>query len=158
MAAPIDVYYLVKFAPPPVDHPPYLLLKLTQAEYANWSQTQEDAAVADVIQRRDQIIGSLVSQIEPSASPATAEVVGEFQGYPDGDAFYEETDRQALDVWVAPTRFGHYWIVLGIAVSEEAFWQKIAEDEDAAGLGPTRPARQLTVRFLNRGARWKLPG
>jgi hypothetical protein len=153
MAGPIDIYYLVRLADPPVGRPSYLLLKLTQDEFANWSQSQEDAAVADVIQRRDQFMTSFLKQTACTDRPATAEVVVEFQGYPIGDVFYEQSDRPVLDIWVAPTRFGSYWIVFGVAESEGAFWEQIAADEDIARLEPIRPAKQVTVHFLNRAER-----
>ena len=121
MAGPIDIYYLLRLIEPPAGCSPYLLLKLTQAEFANWSQSQEDAVAADVMQRRDQHIASFLSETATTESGCapTAEIVGEFQGYPTGGAFYEPVDLPTLDIWVSPTRFGPYWIVFGTAASEE---------------------------------------
>lgn len=157
MAGPIDIYYLVRLADPPAGLPPHLLLKVTQAEYPNWDQSQEDAAVIAVIRRRDRLIEDYCSLLATPAGgrPPAAEVVGEYQVLPVGAAFYEPADRPMLDVWVAPTRFGSYWLVLGAAATEEAFWHQVAADEDAAGLEPVRPAMLLTVCFLNRADRPK---
>ncbi|WP_020470574.1 hypothetical protein [Zavarzinella formosa] len=152
MAGPIDIYDLVRFANEAAGCVHHLLLKVTQAEYPNWNETKSAIVHDEMTRRRDQLIESFRSQMLPQTCPHAhhAEIVGEFQDYPLGDVFYEGGDHPVLDIWVASTKYGSHWIVLGVADSEEDFWRQVAENEDLISLGPIPPARQVRVHFLNR--------
>jgi hypothetical protein len=152
MGIPIDIYYLVRFENPSFGCTHHLLLKVTRAEYVNSNENQYSAVIDDVERRRDHLIEHYLSGTLPSVCPAThaSAVVGELQSGPIGDLFYQPISDVALNIWVAPTRFGNYWIVFGIADSEEDFWRQAADDEDFTSLEPKSPAARLQVHYLNR--------
>ena len=148
MDSEIDVYHLIRLDGDNAACQHYLLLKSKRRDVGK-RQRDEDA-VADSRRERDRVV-SLYQQRTlarecPHRHVATLE--GEFSGYPEGTAFYAETAGVPVDIWVARTRFGHPWIVFGMAASEAEFWQHLAEDEDAAVLGPRRPARLVHAYFV----------
>ena len=65
-----------------------------------------------------------------------------------GEALSEDGGGGEVDVWVAPTRYGAPWVVMGTAESEAAFWSLVDADDDLAGLGPARPAVRHRAFFL----------
>ena len=78
-------------------------------------------------------------------------LVGELQLPPIGEELYADALAMDVPIWVADTRFGPPWVVLGTAKSEEDFWREVEEDDDDLALrtlGPQKPARQIIVDFV----------
>ncbi|HEX8293493.1 MAG TPA: hypothetical protein VF570_17155, partial [Pyrinomonadaceae bacterium] len=76
------------------------------------------------------------------------ELAGELQARPVGDELSEGVGGLYVELWVAETRYGHPWVVLGTAGSEEEFWRALGEDEDLSGLGARGAARRVRAFFL----------
>lgn len=150
MGAAIAVYHLVRYDGIDAACQHYLLLRVTQREFANWSETQHENAASEQFRKRDGLIaadqkGRLAREC---LHRHRVTQVGEFQGFPQGDALYALSGEIELDIWVAETRFGAPWILFGVAASEDEFWRDIAEDEDLIALGPKQPARLIHVHFV----------
>ena len=75
-------------------------------------------------------------------------LVGELQTYPTGDELSEGRGGFHVDLWVAETRFGHPWVVLGTASNEEEFWREVGRDENLSSLGGRAPAKKHREYFL----------
>lgn len=144
MGIALDVYHLVRLEGPGCAH--HLLVQVVRPEYPNWSQSAEDAADAEQRRKLEQVIPLAAATLCPDAHGVVVE--GEFQGLPLGDMFYESTSRCWVDLWVAETRFGHPWIVLGVVPTEANFWSGVAEDPDIAFLEPHQPARRVRAYFV----------
>ncbi|MCW4468126.1 hypothetical protein OGH69_04040 [Flavobacterium sp. MFBS3-15] len=118
----------------------YFLLRTVQREYSNASQAEEDAAVAAEQHIRSQMLQRI--------STADFELVGEMQNYPIGDALYAPNGNMVLDIYYMETAFGHPWIILGTARSEEAFLSELEEDADLLRLEPIGKPVKIEVTFI----------
>jgi len=149
MHAEIDVYHLIRLDGDGAACRHHLLLKSKRPDFADRSDRQDEAIAANR-HRRDRVIAAYQQQALARQCPHQHGVTlaGEFSGYPEGTPFYAECGQVPVDIWVAATRFGHPWIVFGMAASEAEFWQHLAENEDAAVLGPRRPARRVHAYFI----------
>ena len=124
-----------------------LLLRVERRESTNTDEADSDTAITDAYSCRDRLLSHSIAalNLDPSVSP---ELIGEFQDFPVGDLLYETPDCFELDIWVAPTRFGHPWVILGTAADERTFWAEIADDADLASMNATPPAQKMTVHFF----------
>jgi hypothetical protein len=129
-------------------HP--LLLRVRQAGFSNADAGEEDHAIRSAEERRRALIDAYrtgVLAAECDASHAVR-LVGELQARPAGDVLDEGRGGSHVDVWVAQTRYGAPWVVLGTGEDEAAFWRAVREDDDLAALGPVAPAERLRAYFL----------
>jgi hypothetical protein len=130
-------------------HP--LLLRVRQPGFSNADAGEEDHAIRAAEERRRALVdayraGVLVA--ECSADHAIR-LAGELQASPVGEELTDEgRGGSHVDVWVAQTRYGAPWMVLGTAEDEAAFWRAVREDDDLAALGPVAPAERLRAYFL----------
>jgi hypothetical protein len=129
-------------------HP--LLLRVHQPGFSNADAAEYDAAFAAAEARRQALIATHASDglARECAGPHTARLVGELQARPVGEALAEGPGGTDVELWMAQTRFGAPWVVLGTAEDEDAFWRGIEEDDDLSGLGPIRPAERLRAYFI----------
>jgi hypothetical protein len=115
----------------------HLLLRVTQPEFSNADASDYDAAV----DAAEAIRGALMRAYErnvlahewPGAHEAT--LLGEMQAYPVGDELTDAPSGHLVDIWVAQTRYGPPWVILGTAPSEAAFWRAVDGDEEWSSLG-----------------------
>jgi hypothetical protein len=128
----------------------YLLLRVEQAGFNNADEGEYDHVVAIAEQKRSALIAQYTAEILAPACADSHEIslVGELQSSPTGDELFSETGGFYLDLWIAETRFGHPWVVMGTATNEAAFWQEVEQEEDLESLGAMRPARQQRTFFL----------
>lgn len=75
-------------------------------------------------------------------------LIGEIQGYPVGDALYSAKGNTKMEIYYAKTQFGHPWIILGDAISEEAFLCEVEADEDFQSMELQGQPVKITVTYL----------
>jgi hypothetical protein len=128
----------------------HLLLRVRQPGFGNADAGSYDAAVQVAEARRATLLRAWQSVHLPRECAAAHRVrlIGELQARPAGDALSEDGGGGEVDLWIAPTRYGAPWVVMGTAESEAAFWTLVDEDDELAGLGPTRPAVRHRAFFL----------
>jgi len=143
MGIPLTIFSLYRLDGGGAAPPRHLLLRVRQAGFRNADASEYDFAFDGAEDRRQ----ALLAAYSPAA-PVTARLVGELQSRPVGDTLGDGPGGVEVELWVAQTRYGPPWVVLGTAKDEKAFWRAVAQDEELSGLGPVRPAERLRARFL----------
>ena len=128
----------------------HLLLRVEQPAFSNADAGEYDHVARIADEKRRALIRAYESDVLAGACPAPhgAKLAGELQSYPAGEELIDDPGGHEVEVWVAETRFGHPWVVMGTAEDEAAFWRAVEADEDLAGLGPIRPAVMHRAYFL----------
>jgi len=119
----------------------HLLLRVRQPGFGNADAGEYEAAFGAAEARRRALLDAY-------APGTTAQLVGELQSHPVGEVLDDSPGAVEVELWVAQTRYGAPWVVLGTAEDEAAFWRGVEEDDDLLGLGPVRPAERLRAHFL----------
>lgn len=150
MGIPLDIFSLHRFRGEGASCQHYLLLRVGRPAFSNADEREYDYAseVADKKRRALIEVYEAGALAEECAGPHAVSLVGELQAQPAGEELFGERGGFRLDLWVAETRFGHPWVVLGTAGSEEEFWRAVGQDEDLSSLGARRPARKRRAFFL----------
>lgn len=150
MGVPLDIFSLYRLWDEGAGCNHYLLLRVGQPAFSNADQGEYDYAVEVADRKRSALIESYESEglAAECAGHHAVNLIGELQASPAGGELSEGDGGFHVDLWVAQTRFGHPWVVMGTAESEEAFWREVGQDEELAGLGASRPARKERVFFL----------
>ncbi len=147
MGTEIDIFFLYK-----VTEGKHLLLRVKKPSYANYSQVEEVESEKELDQKRESLIERFFDQ-HKELKKNDFELIGEFQGLPEGDILYEEVGIIKLEkLWYVKTKYGHPWIFLSLAQDENDFWN-ITEEEDFADNGYKKedlipPAIQLKEVFF----------
>jgi hypothetical protein len=142
MGIPLTIFSL--FRVDGGDEPPrHVLLRVRQSGYRNADASEYDAAFDEAEERRQVLLAAYVA-----APRAALQLVGELQFHPPGDVLSDAPAGGEVELWVAQTRYGPPWVVLGTAPSEKAFWRAVGEDHDLAGMGGVRPARRIRALLL----------
>jgi hypothetical protein len=151
LGIPLTVFTLHRLESAGCAH--HLLLRVRQPGFANAGAGDHDRAVAIAGARREALIRRYTDEVLPRECGAAHEVrrIGDMQAWPIGDALCEGSGGGDVDVWIAQTRYGAPWVVMGAAESEAAFWRAVEEDDELAGLHPPPPAVLRRVYFLADG-------
>jgi hypothetical protein len=130
-----------------------LLLRVEQPAFSNADQGAYDHAVEVADGKRSALIRVYESEVLAGecAAPHAVSLVGELQSSPTGDELSTDRGGFYVDLWVAETRFGSPWVVMGTAEDEAAFWRAVEADEVLSSLGGVRPAVQRRAYFLAEG-------
>ncbi|MEL1244801.1 hypothetical protein AAEO56_11055 [Flavobacterium sp. DGU11] len=136
MAAELQIYSIYKLQ----DEDKYYLLRTERPAFSNASQSEEDAAGTAEQNNRSRMLKHI--------SPDGFELIGELQNSPVGEALYAASGKRGLDIYYMETEFGHPWVVLGNATSEEEFLSALDDDEDLLRLQPIGRPVKITVDFL----------
>ena len=153
MGVPLNIFSLYRLHNESASCHQYLLLRVEQPAFSNADEGEFTYVVEATDRKRSALIGAYEAEVlvgECAGSHAIS-LMGELQAHPIGDELFEERGGFHVDLWVAETRFGHPWVVLGMAESEEAFWRGVEQDEDLSSLGGSRPARKVRAFFLTEG-------
>jgi len=141
MGIPLTIFSLFRLEGGGERRSDHLLLRVHQPGFSNADVGEENTAIDAAEARRRALIAAY-------APGAAAELVGELQAHPVGELLDDGPGGVEVDLWVARTRYGAPWVVLGTAADEEAFWRGVEEDDDLLDLGPMRPAERLRAYFL----------
>ena len=148
MGAQLDIYYLFK-----INDADHILIRVIRPGYSNASQTQSDWADQTADLKKEKLLELYLHSISHDSKP-TVELIGEFQGLPDGDELYAKNGIPFLsNLWYIETTYGHPWIYLTLAENETEFWS-ITDEDDFADNGYTRehlidnPIKLESVRFI----------
>ncbi|MEU0395740.1 hypothetical protein ABZ208_23745 [Streptomyces sp. NPDC006208] len=145
MSVPIAIFRLFSYQP--CGHE--LLLRVRRPAASNADQGALDAA--------DDFVDSATESLRTCwerrhlqhecLHQHTSSLVAEMQEEPVGEELFHSGPRQ-FGVWVARTKYGAPWMVLGTASTEAEFWQQVQDDSDLLDLGPQAPAELHHVHFL----------
>ena len=153
MGIPLEIFSLFLLRHEGAGCRHHLLLRVEQPAFSNADEGDYERAVEAARRKRAALIEAY--EAGPLAGECgvrhEATLVGELQSRPAGGGLFEGRRGFHVDVWVAETRFGHPWVVLGAAEREEEFWRAVGEDENLSGLGAVRPARKVRAYFLDEG-------
>lgn len=154
MGIPLDIFSLHRLRGEGASCQHYLLLRVGQPAFNNADEGDYAKAVDAADKKRSALIEAYEAEVLAGgcAGRHAASLVGELQASPTGDELFEERGGFYVDLWVAETRFGHPWVVLGTAENEEAFWRGVEQDENLSSLGARTPAKKLRAYFLAEGA------
>ena len=141
MGSPTNIFRLFKRTDETSNSRPYLLLSLRRGEFSN----SDEDSLRKAEQHFERRLETHLSR--QGINTHELQLVGECQGFAIGDVLYEGPDKQDVGLWYAETKFGHPWIVLGTAGSEEGFWNEVDSDEELSGLEPLRPAHYVEVVY-----------
>lgn len=149
MGIPLDIYTLYRLYQPGGACEHFLLLRVERPEFRNAIEPEYEAAIATAESKQNHLLTSYLAQLAHEC-PGNHwnEMIGELQSLPVGEALLEDNGGFAIDLWVAATRFGHPWVVMGTAASEEEFWQAVQKDGDLRSLRAIEPAVKRQVWFL----------
>ena len=129
--------------------PHHLLLRVCQAGYNNADEGEYDAVVDAAEAKRRAMLGLHAEMLAKECAVShAATLVGELESRPVGEALLDGPGGAVVELWVAQTRFGAPWVVLGTAESEDAFWRAAEDDDDLSRLGAVGPAARLRAFFL----------
>lgn len=150
MGIPLDIFSLYQFQDEEANCYHYLLVKVEQPAFRNANESEYDDAVKVADRKRRALIEAYKTEIltQECAGSHRVNLVGELQASPTGNELFEEEGGFYLNLWVAETRFGHPWVVMGTAEDEERFWHEVEQNEDLSYLGASRPASMKRVFFL----------
>lgn len=150
MGIPTDIFRLYRLSNDDADCRHFLLLRAGRPGFNNADEGDYSRAVDAADGRVSALLEAHEAGALAEECPArhAAELLGELQARPVGDVLCDEPGGFHVDVWVAETRFGRPWVVLGTAEGEEEFWREVARDEDLSGLGACAPAKKYRAYFL----------
>lgn len=143
MGIPLAIYSLYRLDAEGGAGARHVLLRVRQSGYRNADASEYDGAFDEAEEKRQALLAAHFG-----ASPATAHLVGELQSAPAGHGLSVSPGGVEVELWVAQTRYGAPWVVLGTAESEAAFWRAVGDDGNLAGLGGIRPAQRVRAFFV----------
>ena len=151
MGIPLAIFSLYRLDGAGDACPHHLLLRVRQAGFSNADAGEYDRVSRAADDRRRALLeryqGGALAKECPAAH--TPHLVGELQAWPPGgEVLVDGPGGRVVEVWVAQTRYGAPWVVLGTAESEEAFWREVQADGDLASLGSQPPAAMHRAFFL----------
>lgn len=148
MGIPTDIFSLHQFSGERCRH--HLLVRVSRGPFGNADEGDYARAVAAADDQRRALIELYQATTLAGECGArhAAELLGELQSRPVGEELSGGGGGFDVGLWVAATRHGHPWVVLGAAASEEEFWRGVAGDEDLSRLGAAAPARHYRAHFL----------
>jgi hypothetical protein len=150
MGIPLDIFSLYQLQNQDTSCQHHLLLKVRQAEFSNADQGEYDDVVQVAEAKRHALLQLYITKIlaNECANHHEISLLGELQNAPIGDELCRGDRDLYVDLWVAATRFGHPWVVMGTAENEAEFWRSLAQEEELAHLGAIRPASQYRAFWL----------
>jgi hypothetical protein len=149
MGIPLTIFTLYRLDGDGAACPHHLLLRVRQAGYGNADEGEADHVFRAAEATRRALIRRYEAEVLAKECGAVhaARSVGELEAHPAGEAL-DGPGGYPVDLWIAQTRFGAPWVVLGTASDEAAFWRAVEEDDGLSGLGPIRPAARQRAFFI----------
>lgn len=151
MGIPLDIFSLYVLRDEGGGCRHHLLLRVEQPAFSNADEGDYARAVEAAERKRRALFEAY--EAGPLAGECGArhgaKLVGELQSQPAGAELFEQGGGFRVDLWVAETRFGHPWVAMGAAGSEEEFWRAVEGDENLSALGALRPAEKLPAYFVD---------
>ncbi|OJX48880.1 MAG: hypothetical protein BGO88_00305 [Flavobacterium sp. 38-13] len=75
-------------------------------------------------------------------------LIGEIQRLSGGGCTISARGNTKMEIYYVETQFGHPWIILGDAISEEAFLCEVEADEDFQSMELQGQPVKITVTYL----------
>jgi hypothetical protein len=125
----------------------YYVLQTEQPGYSNVLQSQQDAAQQSEQESRQRLLAHVLHTL-PMEERLPCEFIGELQEWPVGDALCTAPTYTELPVYYVPTQYGHPWIILGSAASEEEFMAEVEATEELLTLQPSGPPIKIVATLV----------
>lgn len=150
MGIPLDIFSLYLLRGEGADCRHDLLVRVGRPAFNNADEGDYAGAVDAAEKKMGDLIRLYEAEVlaDECAGRHTVQLVGELQARPTGDELSEGRGGFYVDLWVAGTRFGHPWVLMGTAENEEEFWREVEGDEDLSNLGASKPAKRRRAYFL----------
>lgn len=150
MGIPLDIFSLHEFRGEGAGCRHHLLLRVGRPGFGNADEGDYARAVGAAERKQRALIEAFEAGVlaDECAGRHAVALAGELQARPTGEELLEGRGGFYVELWVADTRFGRPWVVLGTAESEDDFWREVGRDEDLSGLGARPPAEKRRAYFL----------
>jgi hypothetical protein len=151
MGIPLEIYSLYRLQSEGAGCNHYLLLRVEQPGFNNADEGEYEHVIEIADGKRNVLIERYKAEVllRECAQSHVMSLVGELQAPPIGGDLFEKHRGCYVELWVAETRFGYPWVMMGIAENEAAFWREVEQDEELLSLGASRPARKYWAYFLS---------
>jgi hypothetical protein len=144
MAVPLDVYSLYKIYNVLNNASEFLLIKAVKPAWSNAIESEGEKA-EDILEKK---IVLALNKFMSQSNYTDYELIGQFEGEPEGDIFYEDHGGVNIDFWMAKSGFGSPWIIISQAQSEEEFWRIVEGDIFLSNAKPINPAVKVRAFFI----------
>ncbi|WP_160689000.1 hypothetical protein [Clostridium sp. C2-6-12] len=146
MAVPLNVYFLYKISNMN-NESEFLLIKVTKPAWNNSIENEGENAEEILDKKRDEVLVKFTVQ----NNWTSAELLGQFEGEPEGDSFYEELGGFYIEFWKTKSGYGFPWMVISEAQDEQAFWNIVKNDCFLENSRPLPPAEKIRAKFITEG-------
>lgn len=146
MAVLLNVYFLYKISNTN-NESEFLLIKVIKPAWNNSIESEGEKAEEILDKKRDEVIVKFTVQNNWTST----ELLGQFEGEPEGDSFYEEHGGFYIDFWKAKSDYGFPWMVISEAQDEQNFWNIVKNDGFLENARPLPPAEKIRAKFITEG-------
>lgn len=124
----------------------YYLTRIEKPVFSNISQDAEEQANL-VVEKSKQMLLKHIACLIGVNTISAFQLIGEFQGFPIGDALYSQEGNQNLTIFYCQTGYGYPWIILGTALSKQQFIDELFDDDELTSLHPTGEYFEIKVSY-----------
>lgn len=143
MAVPLNVYFLYKISNTN-NVSEFLLIKVIKPAWRNAIESEGEEAEDILEKKRDKVLTKHVT----NNNWTNYELIGRFEGEPEGDMLYEEHGGFYIDFWKAKSGFGFPWMIISEAQDEQDFWNIVKNDCFLENARPLPPAEKIRAKFI----------
>lgn len=154
MGIPLDIFDLYGLQKEDRSCLHYLLLRVERAGFNNADEGEYDRVVEAADSKKKALIERYIAEIlaHDCAGSHAVTLLGAMETSPVGEALCQQGGGFYVDLWIAETKFGYPWVVMGTAETAAAFWQGVEQSQDLSRLGAIEPVSQQRVFFLTDGS------
>jgi hypothetical protein len=146
LAVQLNVYFLYKISNIN-NESEFLLIKVTKPAWNNSIENEGENAEEILDKKRDEVLVKFTVQNNWTST----ELLGQFEGEPEGDSFYEELGGFYIEFWKTKSGYGFPWMVISEAQDEQDFWNIVKNDCFLENSRPLPPAEKIRAKFITEG-------
>jgi hypothetical protein len=146
LAVPLNVYFLYKISNTN-NESEFLLIKVIKPAWNNSIENEGREADELLDKKRDEVLAKFTAKNNWTIS----EMLGQFEGEPEGDCFYEERGGFYIEFWKAKSGYGFPWMIISEAKDEQGFWNIVKNDCFLENSRPIPPAEKIRAKFITEG-------
>lgn len=143
MAVPLNVYFLYKINNIN-NESEFLLIKVIKPAWNNSIENEGEKAEELLDKKRDEVLTKFIAK----NNWMSTDLIGQFEGEPEGDSFYEDHGGFYIDFWKAKSGFGYPWMIISEAQDEQDFWNIVKNDCFLKNSRPLPPAEKIRAKFI----------
>lgn len=143
LAVPLNVYFLYKISNTN-NESEFLLIKVIKPAWNNSIENEGEEAEELLDKKRNEVLIKFTAENNWTST----DLLGQFEGEPEGDSFYEEHGGFYIDFWRAKSDFGFPWMIISEAHDEQDFWNIVKNDCFLENARPLPPAEKIRAKFI----------